>query len=55
MKYDNLLTIQIRMDYRQAKFLLENLAAQNTNEWMEAFRAQNHIAETLGITYRKLP
>ena len=55
MKYDDLPTVQTRMDYRLTNFLLENLAAQKTIEWMDAFRAHRHTVEALGITDRELP
>ncbi|BDY02663.1 MAG: zinc ribbon domain-containing protein [Cutibacterium avidum] len=55
MKYDDQPTVQTRMDYRLTNFLLENLAAQNTVEWMDAFRAHRYAAETLGIADRELP
>lgn len=42
------------MDYHLTNFLLENLAAQKTIEWMDAFRAHRHSAETLAITDREL-
>lgn len=35
------------MDYHLTNFLLANLAAQETIEWMDAFRAHRHSAETL--------
>lgn len=55
MHYPELATVQARLAYRLTSFLLENLAAGHTVEWMDAFRAQRHIAETLGIADRELP
>lgn len=43
------------LTYRLTSFLLENLATGHTVEWKDAFRAQRHVAETLGITDRELP
>lgn len=55
MHYPDLATVQARLTYRLTSFLLENLAAGHTVEWMDAFRAQRHVAETLGIADRELP
>ena len=55
MHYPELATVQARLVYRLTSFLLENLAAGHTVEWMDAFRAQCHVAETLGIAERELP
>lgn len=55
MHYPELATVQPRLTYRLTSFLLENLAAGHTVEWMDAFRAQRHVAETLGIADRELP
>lgn len=55
MHYPELVTVQARLTYRLTSFLLENLAAGHTVEWMDAFRAQRHVAETLGIADRELP
>lgn len=55
MKYDDLPTAQTRVDYRSTNFLLDNLAAQKAIEWLDAFRAHRHAAETLGIADRELP
>jgi hypothetical protein len=55
MKYDDLPTVQTRIDYRLTNFLLENLAAQNIIEWMYAFLAHRHAADALGMADRELP
>ena len=55
MQYPELATVQARLTYRLASFLLENLAAGHTVEWMDAFHAQRHAAEALGIADRELP
>lgn len=55
MHYPGLATVQARLTYRLNSFLLENLAAGYTVEWMDAFRAQRHAAEALGIADRELP
>ena len=55
MHYPDLATVQARLTYRLTSFLLENLAAGHTVEWMDAFRAQRHVAEPLGIADRELP
>lgn len=55
MQYPELATVRVRLTYRLASFLLENLAAGYTVEWMDAFHAQRHAAETLGIADRELP
>lgn len=55
MHYPELATVQARLTYRLTSFLLENLAAGYTVEWMDAFRAQRHAAEALGIADRELP
>lgn len=55
MKYDDLPTVQTRIDYRLTNFLLENLAAQNIIEWMDAFLAHRHAADALGMADRELP
>lgn len=55
MNYPNLATVQARMTYRLTSFLLENLAAGHTVEWMDAFHAQRHAAGVLMITERELP
>ena len=55
MHYPELVTVQARLTYRLTSFLLENLATGHTVEWMDAFRAQRHAAETLGIANRELP
>lgn len=55
MHYPELATVQARLTYRLASFLLENLAAGYTVEWMDAFRAQRHAASVLKITERELP
>ena len=55
MHYPELATVQVRLAYRLTSFLLENLATGHTVEWMDAFRAQRHVAETLGIADRELP
>lgn len=54
-QYRDLATAQARLTCRLASFLLENLATGHTVEWMDAFRAQRHVAETLGIADRELP
>ncbi|MDU5964206.1 MAG: zinc ribbon domain-containing protein [Actinomyces sp.] len=53
--YPEIATAQARLTYRLTSFLLENLATGHTVEWMGAFRAQRHAAETLGIADRELP
>lgn len=55
MQYPELATVQARLTYRLTSFLLENLAAGYTVEWMDAFHAQRHAAEALGIADRELP
>lgn len=55
MHYPELATVQVRLTDRLTSFFLENLAAGHTIEWMDAFRAQRHAAETLGIEDRELP
>lgn len=55
MKYEDPPTIQARMEYHLTNFFLENLAVQNTVEWMDAFCAHRHAAKTLGIADRELP
>lgn len=55
MHYPELATVQARLTYRLTSFLLENLAAGHTVEWMDAFRAQRHTASVLKITERELP
>ena len=55
MQYPELATVQARLTYRLASFLLENLAAGHTVEWMDAFHAQRHAAEALGIADRGRP
>ncbi|MEH1560728.1 zinc ribbon domain-containing protein [Cutibacterium avidum] len=55
MNYPELATVQARLTYRLTSFLLENLATGHTVEWMDASRAQRHIAETLNIADRELP
>lgn len=55
MQYPELTTVQARLTYRLTSFLLENLAAGYTVEWMDAFHAQRHAAEALGIADRELP
>lgn len=55
MHYPELATVQARLTYRLTSFLLENLAAGHTVEWMDAFRAQRHPASVLKITERELP
>lgn len=55
MHYPELATVQVRLAYRLTSFLLENLATGHTVEWMDAFRAQRHVAETLAIADRELP
>ncbi|WP_236659444.1 zinc ribbon domain-containing protein [Corynebacterium amycolatum] len=51
MQYPELATVQARL----TSFLVENLAAGSTVEWMDAFHAQRHAAEALGIADRELP
>lgn len=51
MQYPELATVQARL----TSFLVENLAAGSTVEWMDAFHAQLHAAEALGIADRELP
>lgn len=55
MHYPELATVQARLTYRLISFLLDNLAAEHTVEWMDAFRAQRHTASVLKITERELP
>lgn len=55
MHYPELATVQARLTYRLTSFLLENLATEHTVEWMDAFRAQHHLAEIRGIADRELP
>lgn len=55
MRYPELATVQARLTYRLTSFLLENLAAGHTVEWMDAFHAQRYAAEALGIADRELP
>ena len=55
MQYPELATVQARLTSRLTSFLLENLAAGYTVEWMDAFHAPRHAAEALGIADRELP
>ncbi|MDY3678222.1 MAG: zinc ribbon domain-containing protein [Actinomyces urogenitalis] len=54
MHYPELATVQARLTYGLASFLLENLAAGYTVEWMDAFRAQRHTASVIKIAEREL-
>lgn len=49
MQYPELPTVQARLTYRLISFLLDDLAAGYTVEWMDAFHTQRHAAEALGI------
>ena len=55
MQYPELATVQARLAYRLTSFLLENLAAGYTVEWMDTFHAQRHATEALGIADCELP
>lgn len=55
MQYSEVATVQARLTYRLTSFLLENLAAEYTVEWVDASHAPRHAAETLGIADRELP
>ncbi|MCG7266663.1 MULTISPECIES: hypothetical protein [Actinomycetes] len=44
------MTVHARLTYRLTSFLLENLAAGDSVEWMAAFRAQRHAAIVFTIS-----
>lgn len=55
MKYDDLPTIENRMEFRLTCFLLENLAAQKAIDLMEGFQAHRVAAQQVRVVTRELP